>query len=86
MILLDLFDDEMDFVKIGIFAAGAIGGVGEHGNLGVTTSVVLEGDGGVFDDYVELFFRREFIYATVSESENLVAFFADEAAGKVGRF
>ena len=86
VILLDLFDDEMDFVKIGIFAAGAIGGVGEHGNLGLTTSVVLEGDGGVFDDYVELFLCGEFIYTAVSESENLVAFFADEAAGKIGRF
>ena len=86
MILLDLFDNEIDFVEIGVFTAGAIGGVGEHGDFGLIIGVILESGGGVFDDYVELFFRREFIYATVGESENLVAFFADEAAGKIGRF
>ena len=66
VILFDLVDNEIDFVKIGIFSAGAIGGVGEHGDFGLTTSVVLEGDGSIFDDYVELFLRREFVHAAIS--------------------
>ncbi len=53
VILLDLFDNEIDFVEIGVFAAGAIGGVGEHGDFGLIIGVILESGGGVFDDYVE---------------------------------
>ena len=84
VVLSDLVDDEMDFGEVGVFAAGAVGGVGEHGDDGLGASVVLVGGGGVFYDGVKLVFVGEFVDAAVGEGEELVAFLADETAREVG--
>ena len=83
MIFTDLVNNEVDFGEVGIFAAGAVSGVGKHGDDGLIVGVVLVGGGGVFDDGVELVFVGEFVDAAVSEGENLAVFLADEAAGEV---
>ena len=82
-ILSDLIYAKMDFGEVGIFAAGAVGGVRKHSNARLLVSVVLVGGGGVFDDCVELVFVWEFVDAAVGESEDLVGFLADEAAGEI---
>ena len=35
VVVADFVDDEVDFVEIGVLAAGAVGGVGEHGDAGL---------------------------------------------------
>ncbi len=52
MVLPDLVDDEMDFVEVGVLAAGAVGRVGKHSDAGLLTGETREGLGGVFDDSV----------------------------------
>ncbi len=75
----------MDFLEVGIFAAGAMGGVGKHGDFGGFASVCSKRNSGVFYGSVELLLGGEFVDAAVSERENRVAFLADKATGKVIR-
>ena len=80
MVFADFVDDEMDFFEVGIFAAGAVGRVRKHGDFGLETGILFESFGGIFDDNVELVFRREFVDATVGESEGAVAFLTNKTA------
>ena len=52
MVFADFVDDEMDFFEVGIFAAGTVGRVGEHGDFRLEASISLESLGGIFDDSV----------------------------------
>ena len=86
MVFADLFNHEMDFFEVGVFTAGAISRVGKHGDFRSFTREVFEGFGSVFDDGVELFFSREFVYASVGESEDLTVFLTDKTAREIGGF
>ena len=86
MAFANLINHEMDFFEVGIFAAGAVCGVGKHGDFWSFASEVLESYGSIFDYGVELLFGWEFINAAVGEGEKLIAFLADETTRKIGRF
>ena len=86
MVFADFVYDEMNFFEIGIFAAGTIGGVGKHGYFGLKSGVVFESFGSVFDDGIEFFGIGLFVDAAISDSNDLIAFSADETARKEIRF
>lgn len=86
MIGSDLADDVMGFGEVGIFAAGAVGRVGKHGDFWLTIGVFGESSGGVFDNGIELLLSWLFVDAAVGEGEDLVAFLANEAAREVFGF
>ena len=79
----DSLDDGVGFVEVGIFAAGAVGGVGKHSDSRLLIIVGFVSLGGVFDDAVELVLGRLLIDAAVSDDEMLPWSFADEAAGEI---
>ena len=82
MIFADFCDDGVDFFEVGIFAAGALGGIGEHGDFGLFPVVGLESFGGIFDDAVEFVGVGEFVDATVGEDKMLAFPLANEATGE----
>ena len=88
--LPNLIDDLVDFGEIRVFATGAIGGVGKHGDLGLLVVINLESGGSVLDDGVELFSGGEFVDATVGKGEVLCVVwsiaFTDETAGEIFGF
>ena len=86
MVFADLFNYEMDFFEVGIFAARAVGGVGKHGDSWSFVGEVFESFGSVFDDGVELFFGRDFVYAAIGYGEDLVAFLTNETAREIVGF
>ena len=85
VVLADFFDDRMDFVEVGVFATRAVGGVGKHGDFRLSIGVCFKRKSGVFDDGVELVLAGLLINATVGKGEDLVAFLANEATGKILR-
>ncbi len=78
----DFVDDKMDFIEVGVFATGAIGGVGKHGDSRGVACEIFESGGGIFDNGVELLFGRGFVDAAVGKSEHLIVFFANKATGE----
>ena len=84
MVCADLVDDGVDSVEVGIFTAGAVSGVREHGDFGLFVVVGYECGSRIFDDGVELVGIGKFIDATVSENEMFASrFFTHEAAGEI---
>ncbi len=82
----DLVDAGVDFVEIGVFTAGAVGGVGKHGDFGLVASEIMIGGGSVFDNSVELLLCGGFVDTAVGESEYLIVFLANKTAGEKGGF
>ncbi len=82
MVFADLVDDSSNFIKVGIFAAGAFGRIGKHSNFGLCFKICLMGFCGVFNDGVELLGGWLFVDAAVGDSEMRVVFLADKTARK----
>ena len=83
VVLPNLIDNVIDFVEVGILTAGAVGGVGKHGDSGSVSGVSVICDGGVFDDGVKLVPIWDFVDAAVGEGEDLTALLADETTGEI---
>ena len=49
MVLLNLGNNIMDFLEVGIFATRAMGRVGKHGDSGSLAGIADKGLGGIFD-------------------------------------
>ena len=77
---------EMDFFKVGVFAAGAVSGVGEHGDSGLVIGIFEKSCGSVFDDGVKLLLGRGFIDTAIGEGDDAIAFFANKTAREISRF
>lgn len=84
--LFDFIYDVVDFVEIRVLAAGAVSGVGKHGDFGLLASVFNEGCGGIFDDGVQLFGCGLFVDAAIGDGDDLVILFANKTAGEIGGF
>ena len=82
MVLFDFIDNVVDFIKIGVFATGAIGGVGKHGDFGLSIGESDKSLGSVFDNGIKLLLGGLFVDAAVGEGVDLVVFLADETAGE----
>ena len=82
VILTNLVNNEMDFVEIGVFTTGTIGGVGEHGDDRLLVGEFRKSFGSVFNNAIQLFVSGLFIDAAIGEGEELVAFLADKATGE----
>ena len=65
----NLLDDGGDFVEVGVLAAGAVGGVGKHGDFGLLVEINFVSSGGVLYDSVELLFARLLVDTAVGEGK-----------------
>ncbi len=67
VVLANLGNSGADFSEVGVFTAGAVGGIGKHGDAWGGVGVGLESFGGVFDNGDELLGGGLFINAAIGE-------------------